>query len=138
MMRVSGLYLIGLNTLCGFAVLIVVSLSSLWWEYWWVTDVIVILPFLFGLSRDKVYAFFGLEQEQASFESIRWKTGMGVLLLANIILLVVFWPIGVLLMPTSLSYFTTPLMMVALIDFEELGWFMISKHHQNVASSSKR
>jgi len=139
MMSVSGVYLIGLNTLCGFAELILVSLSTLWWEYWWVYDVIAIFPFLFGLSRYKVNTFFGIEQEQAPVESSRWKTAIGILLLGNIILLVVFWPIDVLLMPTSLSWsFTTPFMMVSLINFEELGWFMISKHHQNVASSSIR
>jgi len=137
MMRVSGVYLIGLNTLCGFAELILVSLNALWWEYWWVGDVIVIIPFLVGLSRYKISTFFGIEQEQASVESIRWKSAMGVLLLANIVILVVYWPVGVLLMTTYLGWgFTTPIMMIALIDFEELGWFIVSKHHQNVASTS--
>lgn len=138
-MRVSGVYLIGLNTLCGFAELILVSLSTLWWEYWWVYDVFIIIPFLFGLSRHKVSTFFGIEQEQVSVESSRWKTANGVLLLVNIIFLVVVWPIDVLLMPSSLSWsLTTPFMMIALMNFEELGWFIISKHHQNVDSSSTR
>jgi hypothetical protein len=134
-MGVSGFQLISLTTMCGIAELLLLSLGTFWWEYWWIYDVAAMFAFLLGLSRHKMYSFFAVEP--VPVKSSRWKSGNGFLLLANVIFLVILWPIDISLTHSMLSsFFMTPLFMIALLNFEELGWFMKSKYHQNVTSDS--